>query len=100
MDWSEAKSIAERCNTDTQFVYYINTGKFFTYVGDYTYPIRGKHSAWRKLSTEDVYAIRLLYKKGYKQREIALLYRVTQPCVSDLLRGKSYGHLEVGVTGI
>jgi hypothetical protein len=93
-DFLSYKSIAKKCGTNIQFVGRLNNGEVFTYIGEYTYPIRQKHSAWRKFTAEQVFLIKEMYLKGYKQEVLARLYSVTQPCISYLLRNVSYQHLK------
>lgn len=49
---------------------------------------------WRKLSIDDVYDIRFRFLCGYRGREIAQLYRVSETTISRIKMGREFGWLE------
>ena len=49
---------------------------------------------WRKLSIDDVYDIRFRFLCGYRGREIAQLYRVSETTISRIKMGRDFGWLE------
>lgn len=49
---------------------------------------------WQKLTCEDVREIRQMIKKGYKGKEIAERFSVSQNCVSTIKTGRAFAWLE------
>lgn len=48
---------------------------------------------WRKLTREDVQEIREMLKNGYKGKEIADCFSISQNCVSAIKTGRTFGWL-------
>ena len=53
----------------------------------------GEESICAKLTEADVLRIKELYAQGYKQKEIAELFPVTQRHISDIVNNKTWKHL-------
>ena len=53
---------------------------------------KGEHSATAKLTNKEVKEIRLLYQEGMRQRELAVLYNVSQRHVSDIVNYNTRKH--------
>lgn len=53
----------------------------------------GENSLAAKLTEADVHKIISLYEQGYKQREIAEMFSVTQRHISDIVHHKTWKHL-------
>ena len=51
-----------------------------------------------KLSEEDVIAIHAAYANGRDRRNLAIAYKVSTVCISDILRGKTWKRLKPTLT--
>lgn len=57
--------------------------------------VQGAESAMRKLSSEGVEVVKLLYAQGWSQAKIARAFDVSAPCISYIISGKTWKKLIV-----
>lgn len=54
----------------------------------------GEKSGMNKLTDDDVRDIRALLAKGYKQRDIAKIYEVSQGTIGSIKAGHTWNHVQ------
>lgn len=59
--------------------------------------LTGERCSWAKLSKQDVLRIKQMYREGKTQFDIASSFDIQQGTVSQILSGKSWRNLSVGV---
>lgn len=61
--------------------------------------LRGEHNPKHKLTADDVLTIRASYVPGtISMAELARCYRVSTQNISVILQGKTWGHLNEGIS--